>query len=75
MLTINIDYFTLKSGELPKTTILVDNGYHPQKIQKELEKIYPEIMTKIKFELSAQPFSCIYYCLYKYIYIIVSSRK
>ncbi len=55
MLTINIDYFKLKPSELPKTTILLDHGYHPQKIQKELEKIYPEIMTKIKFELSAKP--------------------
>lgn len=55
MLTINIDYFKLKPGELPKTTILIDNGYHPQKIQEELEKIYPEIMKKIQFELSAKP--------------------
>ena len=55
MLTINIDSFKLKPSELPKTTILLDNGYHPQKIQEELEKIYPEIMTKIQFELSAKP--------------------
>ena len=54
MLTINIDYFKLKPSELPKTTILLDNGYHPQKIQEELEKIYPEIMTKIQFKLSAK---------------------
>ncbi len=32
MLTINIDYFKLKPSELPKITILLDNGYHPQKI-------------------------------------------
>ncbi len=55
MLSININYFKLKPDELPKTTILLDNGYHPQKIQEELEKIYPEIMKKIQFELSAKP--------------------
>ena len=55
MLTINIDYFKSKPAELPKTTILLDNGYHPATIEEELKKIYPEIMTKIQFELSAKP--------------------
>ena len=55
MLTINIDYFKSKPVELPITTILLDNGYHPTKIEEELKKVYPEIMTKIKFELSPKP--------------------
>jgi transposase len=55
MLTINIDYFKSKPVDLPKTTILLDNGYHPAKIEEELKKIYPEIMTKIQFELSPKP--------------------
>ncbi len=55
MLTINIDYFKDKPAELPLTTILLDNGYHPSKIEEELKKIYPEIMTKIRFELSPKP--------------------
>jgi hypothetical protein len=55
MLTINIDYFQLKPLELPKTTIWLDNGYHPQKIEEELVKIYPEMMSKIQFELSPKP--------------------
>ncbi len=55
MLTQNIDYFKSKPVELPKTTILLDNGYHPEKLTKALEEIYPEIMTKIQFELSAKP--------------------
>ena len=55
MLTINIDYFKSKPVELPKTTILLDNGYHPAKIEEALKKIYPEIMTKIQFELSPKP--------------------
>jgi hypothetical protein len=55
MLTDNIDYFKLKPADLPKTTILLDNGYHPDKLTQALEVIYPEIMTKIQFELSAKP--------------------
>jgi len=55
MLTINIDYFQAKPIELPLTTILLDNGYHPASIEEELKKIYPEIMTKIQFELSTKP--------------------
>ena len=63
MLTHNIDYFKSKPGDLPKTTILLDNGYHPEKLTQALEAIYPEIMTKIqcwageppRFELSAKP--------------------
>ena len=54
MLTINLHYFQSKPIELPKTTILLDNGYHPEVIERELKKVYPEIMTKIQFELSAK---------------------
>jgi hypothetical protein len=31
------------------------NGYHPEKLTQALEVIYPAIMTKIQFELSAKP--------------------
>ena len=55
LLSQNIDYFKSKPLELPKMTILVDNGYHPDKIVQALEQIYPHIMTKIQFELSAKP--------------------
>jgi transposase len=55
MLSQNIDYFKSKPDDLPKTTILLDNGYHPDKLTQALEVIYPEIMTKIQFELSAKP--------------------
>jgi hypothetical protein len=51
----NIDYFKSKPLELPKITILVDHGYHPEKILQTLEQIYPQILTKIQFELSAKP--------------------
>jgi transposase len=55
MLSDNIDYFKSKPAELPQTTILVDNGYHPEKLTQALAAIYPEIMTKIQFELSPKP--------------------
>lgn len=52
MLTNHIDYFLSKPDHLPKTTILLDNGYHPLVLTKALEQIYPQIMTKIQFELA-----------------------
>jgi hypothetical protein len=55
LLTQNIDYFKSKPLELPKITILVDRGYHPEKLRISLEQIYPQIMSKLQFELSAKP--------------------
>ncbi|WP_293160370.1 transposase [Okeania sp. SIO2C9] len=55
MLSDNIDYFKSKPVNIPKVTILLDNGYHPQKLIEELKKIYPAIMTKIRFKLSPKP--------------------
>jgi hypothetical protein len=55
MLSINIDYFKSKPIQLPKITILLDHGYHPDKLTQALEQIYPQIMSKIQFELSAKP--------------------
>ena len=51
----NMDYFRARPVDIPKLTVLIDNGYHPKKITVELEKIYPEIMTKIQFEVSPKP--------------------
>jgi transposase len=47
MLTLNIDYFKSKPVNIPKITILLDHGYHPDHLTQELEKI--------KFELSTKP--------------------
>ena len=52
MLANNIEYFRAKPVNIPKITILLDNGYHPDKLMEELKKIYPQIATKIRFELS-----------------------
>ena len=55
MLSNNIDYFRLKPMNIPKITILLDHGYHPDKIIDELEKIYPAIAKKVKLKLSPKP--------------------
>lgn len=55
MLSQNIDYFQSKPVNIPKITILLDHGYHPDDLTEELKKIYPQIMIKIKFELSLKP--------------------
>lgn len=55
MLSKNIDYFKSKPVNIPKITLLLDHGYHPEHLTEELKKIYPKIMTKIKFELSKKP--------------------
>jgi Transposase DDE domain len=54
MLRRNIDYFQSKPVNIPKITILLDHGYHPDHLTHELEKVYPQIMRKIKFELSTK---------------------
>jgi hypothetical protein len=55
MLSLNIDYFKLKPVNIPKITILLDHGYHLNHLIEALEKVYPQIMTKIRFELSTKP--------------------
>ena len=51
----NIDYFRSKPVNIPKITVLLDNGYHPQTLEEALKKVYPQIMRKIRFELSPKP--------------------
>lgn len=55
MLTTNIDYFKAKPVNIPKITILLDHGYHTDYLTSELQQVYPQIMTKIRFELSTKP--------------------
>jgi hypothetical protein len=55
MLSKNIAYFKSKPVNIPQVTILLDHGYHPEYLTVELKKLDPQIMTKIKFELSEKP--------------------
>nr|WP_303396072.1 hypothetical protein [Pseudanabaena sp. SR411] len=50
MVAQNIDYFKSKPANIPKITVMVDHGYHPDKLIPALEEIYPQIMTKIRFK-------------------------
>ncbi|MFN6474607.1 MAG: transposase [Nostoc sp. SerVER01] len=55
LLTQNLDYFRAKPVNIPKITILLDHGYHPDKITTALQTLYPRIMTKIRFQLAPKP--------------------
>jgi hypothetical protein len=55
MLTQNIEYFKKKPMNVAKVTILLDGGYHLEKIQAALEKVYPNIMRKTRLEQAAKP--------------------
>ncbi len=44
-----------KPVNIPKINILLDHGYHPDKIVVALQQIYPQIMTKIRFEVTPKP--------------------
>jgi hypothetical protein len=55
MLSQNLNYFKAKPVNIPKLTILVDHGYHPETISQALPEIYPQLLTKIRFERSPKP--------------------
>lgn len=55
MLTLNIEYFKSKPVNIPKITILLDHGYHINDLIAELEQVYPQVMTKIRFQLCKKP--------------------
>ncbi|MEA5464079.1 hypothetical protein VB741_10095 [Leptothoe sp. PORK10 BA2] len=50
MLSEPIDYFRAKPVNIPKMTILLDHGYHPDKLTVALEAVYPKIMSQVRFE-------------------------
>ena len=52
LLSYNLDYFRAKPVNIPKITILLDHGYHPDTITSALQKVYPQILTKIRLELA-----------------------
>jgi hypothetical protein len=55
MLSLNIDYFKSKPVNIPKITILLDHGYHVEHLIEELEKVYPQMMRKVRFKLCTKP--------------------
>ncbi len=55
LLSQNLDYFRAKPVNIPKLTLLLDHGYHPDKITTALQAIYAQVMTKIRFHLALKP--------------------
>lgn len=55
LLSHHLDYFRAKPVNIPKITILLDNGYHPDKITTALQQVYPQMMTKIRLKLAPKP--------------------
>ena len=62
MLSANLEYFKarledlpVRPEDLPKLTILVDNGYHPSMLIAALAQVYPQMMSKVQFELAPKP--------------------
>jgi Transposase DDE domain len=51
----NIEYFKTKPVNIAKITILLDHGYHLETIKAGLVKIYPGILSKVRFEQSKKP--------------------
>jgi hypothetical protein len=54
-MTKNIKYFRKKPVNLKKITILLDNGYHKERLETELLKVYPKILTKIRIQITPKP--------------------
>ena len=52
MLSHNLDYFRTKPVNIAKITILLDHGYHLDTLVSSLQALYPQIMTKIRFQLA-----------------------
>lgn len=55
LLSHNLDYFRAKPVNIPKITILLDHGYHPNTISTALQKLYPQVLTKIEVTLAPKP--------------------
>jgi hypothetical protein len=55
MLSLNIDYFKSKPVNIPKVTLLLDHGYPPDYLSQQLQQVYPQIMSKIRFQRSPKP--------------------
>lgn len=55
MLTLNLEYFRSKPVNIPKITILLDHGYHLDYLVDALKQVYPQVMTKIRFERASKP--------------------
>jgi hypothetical protein len=52
LLSNHLDYFRAKPVNIPKITILLDHGYHPNKIAKALHQVYPQLSDEDSLEVA-----------------------
>jgi len=54
-LSHHLDYFRAKPVNIPRVTILLDHGYHSDLLTTALQALYPQVMTKLRFQLAPKP--------------------
>jgi transposase len=55
LLSRNLDDFRAKPMNVPKITILLDSGYHIDKLIEALQALYPRILSKLRLQLAPKP--------------------
>ena len=51
----SFQFWSMADVNIPNITILIDHGYHLNLIIVALQVVYPQIMTKVRFERSPKP--------------------
>ena len=74
MLSQHLAYFRAKPVNLPKSTILLDNGYHPVTLTAALQALDPHILTTIRFELAPKPSTAAQAAQAKTGFVVVAAR-
>jgi hypothetical protein len=59
---------------IPKITILQDNGYHPDRITAAVQKVYTQILTQIRFQIAPKPTKAEKAVPGKYRFVAVATR-
>jgi hypothetical protein len=59
---------------IPKITILLDSGYHPDRITAAVQKVYTQILTKIRFQIAPKPTKAEKAVLRKSRFVAVTTR-
>ncbi len=74
MLSQNLDYFRAQPVNILLYHHSADNGYHPEVMTVALQDLYPQIMTKIRFELAPKPTKAEKAALGKTGFVVVATR-
>ena len=55
LLSHNLDYFPPSQPTFQRSPFCKGHGYHPDTLEKALQALYPQVMTKIRFQLAPKP--------------------